>query len=74
MYDAIVEAGKEFNLKHCGYYAQRAVRIEKFYAFWGQVRQYSIKSDLNTYYSDQSEIGFNISDQSELSINYCDQS
>ena len=36
VYDAIVEAGKEFNLKHCGYYAQRAVRIEKFYAFWGQ--------------------------------------
>lgn len=36
VYDAIVEAGKEFGLKHCGYYAQRAVRIEKFYAFWGQ--------------------------------------
>jgi len=36
VYEAIMEAGKEFNLKHCGYYAQRAVRIEKFYAFWGQ--------------------------------------
>lgn len=36
VYDAIMEAGQEFGLKHCGYYAQRAVRIEKFYAFWGQ--------------------------------------
>ena len=36
VYDAILEAGKELGLKHCGYYAQRAVRIEKFYAFWGQ--------------------------------------
>ena len=36
IYDAILEAGQKFGLKHCGYYAQRAVRIEKFYAFWGQ--------------------------------------
>jgi len=36
VYNAIVEAGKTFGLKHCGYYAMRAVRIEKFYAFWGQ--------------------------------------
>ena len=36
VYDAIIEAGEEFGLKHCGYYAQKAVRIEKFYAFWGQ--------------------------------------
>ena len=34
----MVQAGKGFGLKHCGYYAMRAVRIEKFYAFWGQVR------------------------------------
>jgi glycine cleavage system aminomethyltransferase T len=27
---------QEFNLKQCGYYATRALRIEKFYAFWGQ--------------------------------------
>jgi len=36
VYDSIMEAGQEFGLKHCGYYAQRAVRIEKFYAYWGQ--------------------------------------
>jgi len=36
VYDAIVEEGKKLDLKHCGYYAQRAVRIEKFMAFWGQ--------------------------------------
>ena len=36
VYDAIIEAGKELGLKHCGYYAQRAVRIEKFLAYWGQ--------------------------------------
>ena len=38
VYDSIMEEGKKFGLKHCGYYAQRAVRIEKFYAYWGQVR------------------------------------
>jgi len=36
VYTSIVEAGRTFGLKHCGYYAMRAVRIEKFYAFWGQ--------------------------------------
>ena len=37
VYDSIMEEGQKFGLKHCGYYAQRAVRIEKFYAYWGQV-------------------------------------
>ena len=23
-------------MKHAGYYATRALRVEKFYAFWGQ--------------------------------------
>merc|ERR1712186_270199 len=36
VYDSIMEEGQKFGLKHCGYYAQRAVRIEKFYAYWGQ--------------------------------------
>jgi len=36
VYNSIIEAGKDFGLKHCGYFAMRAVRIEKFYAFWGQ--------------------------------------
>lgn len=29
---------QEFGLKQCGYYATRALRIEKMYAFWGQAR------------------------------------
>merc|ERR1719295_194055 len=36
VYDSIMEEGQKFGLKHCGYYAQRAVRIGKFYAYWGQ--------------------------------------
>lgn len=23
-------------MEHCGYYAMRALRLEKFYAYWGQ--------------------------------------
>ena len=40
VYDLLPE--QEFGLKHCGYYAQRAVRIEKFYAYWGQVGEYLV--------------------------------
>lgn len=36
IFENLVEAGKPFGLKQCGYYAMRALRIEKFYAFWGQ--------------------------------------
>lgn len=36
IYDSIIEAGKEFGIRNCGYFAMRALRIEKFYAFWGQ--------------------------------------
>ena len=43
VYDSIMEEGQKFGLKHCGYYAQRAVRIEKFYAYWGQVLCYITK-------------------------------
>ena len=42
VYDSIMEEGQKFGLKHCGYYAQRAVRIEKFYAYWGQVRYFPL--------------------------------
>ncbi len=38
VFESLVEAGEEFGMKQCGYYAMRALRIEKFYAFWGQVR------------------------------------
>jgi len=36
VFDAIMEAGAPLGIKHCGYYAMHALRIEKFYAFWGQ--------------------------------------
>ena len=36
VYESLVEAGQEFGMRQCGYYAMRALRIEKFYAFWGQ--------------------------------------
>ncbi|QQP58140.1 Uncharacterized protein FKW44_003363, partial [Caligus rogercresseyi] len=36
VYDTILSDGKEFGISQCGYYATRALRIEKFYAFWGQ--------------------------------------
>jgi 4-methylaminobutanoate oxidase (formaldehyde-forming) len=35
IYDAIVEAGQAFNLKHCGYHALNSLRIEKAYRHWG---------------------------------------
>lgn len=29
-------AGEKYGLKHAGYYAMRTLRVEKFFAFWGQ--------------------------------------
>ena len=29
VFDSIMEAGKEYGIRHCGYYAMHAVRIEK---------------------------------------------
>jgi 4-methylaminobutanoate oxidase (formaldehyde-forming) len=34
VYDALVEAGKGFELKHCGYHALNSLRIEKAYRDW----------------------------------------
>lgn len=31
-----MEKGKKYGIQHAGYYAPRALRIEKFFAFWGQ--------------------------------------
>ena len=42
VFEALVEAGEEFDIKQCGYYAMRALRIEKFYAFWGQVCSHTL--------------------------------
>lgn len=36
VYSGLVEVGKKYGLRHAGYYAMRSLRIEKFYAFWGQ--------------------------------------
>lgn len=36
VYSRIYQAGQKYNIQHAGYYATRTLRIEKFYAFWGQ--------------------------------------
>ncbi|CAG0879333.1 unnamed protein product [Darwinula stevensoni] len=36
VYNCLIEAGKEYGVQNCGYYAMRTLRIEKFYTFWGQ--------------------------------------
>ncbi|XP_076649789.1 pyruvate dehydrogenase phosphatase regulatory subunit, mitochondrial [Halictus rubicundus] len=36
VYTRLVDAGAKYGLNHAGYYATRALRVEKFYAFWGQ--------------------------------------
>ncbi|XP_031826376.1 pyruvate dehydrogenase phosphatase regulatory subunit, mitochondrial [Nomia melanderi] len=36
VYTRLVDVGAKYGLKHAGYYATRALRVEKFYAFWGQ--------------------------------------
>ena len=35
VYDKIVLAGSDYGMKHCGFYALRHLRVEKFYVFWG---------------------------------------
>lgn len=35
VYDAIVAAGAEFGLQHCGYHALNSLRMEKGYRHWG---------------------------------------
>ncbi|KAB0792639.1 hypothetical protein PPYR_14600 [Photinus pyralis] len=36
VYSRLMKAGEKYGMRHVGYYATRALRIEKFYAFWGQ--------------------------------------
>lgn len=36
VYSKLIEEGQKYGIQHAGYYATRALRIEKFYAFWGQ--------------------------------------
>jgi dimethylglycine dehydrogenase len=44
LFDSIVEAGKEFGLRHFGMYAMESMRLEKSYRMWGSdlTREYSI--------------------------------
>ncbi|XP_055357711.1 pyruvate dehydrogenase phosphatase regulatory subunit, mitochondrial-like [Paramacrobiotus metropolitanus] len=36
VYECLLNFGKEYNLTLTGHYAMRTLRIERFYAFWGQ--------------------------------------
>ncbi|KAE8737552.1 hypothetical protein FOCC_FOCC016988 [Frankliniella occidentalis] len=36
VYTRLKEVGERYDLRHTGYYAMRALRVEKFFAFWGQ--------------------------------------
>lgn len=36
VYTRLIDAGAKYGIKHAGYYATRVLRVEKFYAFWGQ--------------------------------------
>lgn len=36
VYSRLWETGQKYGMEHCGYYAMRALRLEKFYAYWGQ--------------------------------------
>jgi glycine cleavage system aminomethyltransferase T len=35
VYDSLVTYGKNYGLRSAGYYALRALRTEKFFAYWG---------------------------------------
>ncbi|XP_033755629.1 pyruvate dehydrogenase phosphatase regulatory subunit, mitochondrial-like [Pecten maximus] len=35
VYDTLMSAGKDYGIRHAGYYALKMLRIEKFYAYWG---------------------------------------
>lgn len=36
VYNVLWEAGRRYGMQHAGHYATRTLRIEKFYAYWGQ--------------------------------------
>jgi len=36
VYDKIIEHGRKYDIRHVGYYATRSLRVERFYAYWGQ--------------------------------------
>nr|CAI5832874.1 unnamed protein product [Callosobruchus analis] len=36
VYSSLISAGEKYGITHAGHYATRSLRVEKFYAFWGQ--------------------------------------
>ncbi|RZF48075.1 hypothetical protein LSTR_LSTR002141 [Laodelphax striatellus] len=36
VYLKLIEAGEKYGIQHAGHYAMRALRIERYFAFWGQ--------------------------------------
>ncbi|CAH1780294.1 unnamed protein product [Owenia fusiformis] len=36
VYDTLMAAGKDYGIRNAGYFALRCLRIEKFFAYWGQ--------------------------------------
>lgn len=36
VYDKIIEVGSKYGLKLAGNYVNRTLRVERFYAYWGQ--------------------------------------
>ncbi|CAB3226428.1 unnamed protein product [Arctia plantaginis] len=36
VYNRLMTVGEKYSISHVGYYASRALRVEKFFAFWGQ--------------------------------------
>ncbi|KOB76949.1 Uncharacterized protein OBRU01_04874 [Operophtera brumata] len=36
VYNRLMTEGQKYGISHVGYYASRALRVEKFFAFWGQ--------------------------------------
>nr|XP_020479167.1 pyruvate dehydrogenase phosphatase regulatory subunit, mitochondrial [Monopterus albus] len=36
VYNEVVSVGQKYGIRNAGYYALRSLRIEKFFAFWGQ--------------------------------------
>lgn len=60
VYDSLVTAGKNYGLHSAGYYALRALRTEKFFAYWGTDllpsstplecgREYRVKFDIGGF-------------------------
>ena len=35
VYDTLMKTGKNYGIRNAGYYALRALRTEKFFAYWG---------------------------------------